>query len=184
MIALPPDTSCSACGADLCERQRVISGILGGKEAPRCLGCLSEELGSTPEQVCKLVGGYLVRRECYRNDWIAARPCAADGQTACCPSRLENAADPPAWYRPEIFTSPRPDPDLVIDAEESGCGDLMVLLMRSIRQIEPGQVLEFTARDPGAAADIPAWSRLTGHPLLSDPVDCTYLIRRKPAPEP
>src|SRR2546430_5991527 len=41
-----------------------------------------------------------------------------------------------------------------------------------------GQVLRLVAQDAGAAEDVPAWCRLTGHALLSaePPV---YLIRRK-----
>jgi tRNA 2-thiouridine synthesizing protein A len=133
--------------------------------------------------LCELVGNYLVRRECYRKDWLNAAPCACDGQAPCCPSRLEHSDHPPAWYSPELFTRTAeelPEPDLTVDAEEAGCGDLMVLLMRSIRKLEPGQVLALTARDPGAEADIPSWCRLTGHPLLAGPEGATYYIQRKP----
>ena len=73
-------------------------------------------------------------------------------------------------------------PDLEVDAEESGCGDLMVLLMRSIRKVPPGGVLRLIARDPGAGADIPSWCRLTGHELLAEPAsdeEADYIIRRK-----
>lgn len=75
----------------------------------------------------------------------------------------------------------RARPDLCVDAEESGCGDLIVLLMRSVRKIRPGEVLELIARDPGASADIPSWCRLTGHTLLAGPFGeaPTYQIRRK-----
>ena len=46
-----------------------------------------------------------------------------------------------------LFTMPAdnlPEPDLEVDAEESGCGDLMVLLLRSIRKVPPGGVLRLT----------------------------------------
>jgi tRNA 2-thiouridine synthesizing protein A len=177
---------CAACAAPLCERQVVISRVLAGGQARRCLTCLGESLGAAPEQLCELVGNYLVRRDCYRKEWRNAAPCENDGQAPCCPSRLENAPAPPAWYRAELFErSPLddlPEPDLRVDAEEAGCGDLMVLLMRSVRKLQPGQVLELTARDPGAEADIPSWCRLTGHPLLAGPAgpeEATYYIRRK-----
>jgi tRNA 2-thiouridine synthesizing protein A len=177
---------CGACGGEICGRQQVISRVLGGRQVERCLRCLGEALGSTPEQLCELVGGYLARRDCYRRDWRAAAACGCDGQAACCPSRLEHSATPPTWYRNELFArTPEDDlpvPDLRVDAEAAGCGDLMVLLMRSVRQLQPGQVLELIARDPGADADIPSWSRLTGHPLLAGPLgpeEDTYYIRRK-----
>lgn len=186
-MGLAPDGLCGICGAALCGRQQVISRVLGGKQTLRCLTCLGESLGSTPEQLCELVGNYLVRRDCYRRDWRAAEVCDADGQAACCPSRLECSATPPSWYRTELFErTPEDDlpvPDLRVDAEAAGCGDLMVLLMRSIRKLQPGQVLELVARDPGAEADIPSWCRLTGHPLLAGPAGAeedTYYIQRKP----
>lgn len=178
---------CGTCKAALCDRQRVIAAALSGAEecAPRCLECLGAELGASPEQLCALVGRYLVHRECYRSDWRTARPCDADGQAACCPSRLENGPTPPSWYRADLF-APRggeetPEPDLTVDAEEAGCGDLMVLLMRSIRKLPTGGVLALTARDPGAEQDIPSWCRLTGHMLLAGPVGperATYYLRR------
>jgi len=47
--------------------------------------------------------------------------------------------------------------------------------------LEPGQILRVIAHDPGAPEDLPAWSRLTGHPLLraAHPV---YDFARKPTP--
>lgn len=47
-----------------------------------------------------------------------------------------------------------------------GCGELIVLLRGRILALEPGQVLRVIARDAGAPEDLPAWSRLTGHPLI------------------
>ena len=181
-----PGGRCS-CGAVFCGRQQVIGRILAPADAERCLDCLAASLGSTPEQLCQLVGRYLSGRQCYRDDWRAAATCDDDGRAPCCPSRLEHSATPPAWCRAELFGSrgdevELPAPDLVVDAEEAGCGDLMVLLMRSIRTLAPGAVLQLTARDPGATADIPSWCRLTGHSLLAGPVDpdaATYYIRRK-----
>jgi tRNA 2-thiouridine synthesizing protein A len=163
----------------------VICKVLGGKHDLLCLECLARSLGSEPDKICSLVGSYLARRECYRQDWQAAAVCSSDGEAPCCPSRLEHAAVPPTWYRRDLFERPPlpevPVADLTVDAEEAGCGDLMVLLMRSIRQVQPGQVLALTARDPGASADIPSWCRLTGHTLLarSGPDEATYSIQRK-----
>lgn len=181
-------THCAACGAGICGRQAVISRILGGRGRCFCLACLSTRLAAPPEQLCDLVGNMLAHRECYRKEWRAALPCDRDGQAPCCPSRLEHAAVPPSWCRAELFEEEDvkeeslPAPHLRVDAEESGCGDLMVLLMRSIRKLQPGQVLELTARDPGAGADIPSWCRLTGHALLAGPTgpeSALFYIRRK-----
>ena len=64
------------------------------------------------------------------------------------------------------------------DAGDMGCGDLVLELRARIERLAPGRRLRLTARDPGAAADIPAWCRMTGHALESEqhPI---YLIRRK-----
>jgi tRNA 2-thiouridine synthesizing protein A len=63
------------------------------------------------------------------------------------------------------------DPDSVEpadfwDAGDMGCGELIVLLRARVRALAPGQILRLVARDPGAPEDLPAWSRLTGHPLV------------------
>ncbi len=71
-----------------------------------------------------------------------------------------------------------PAADACWDAGDMGCGDLVLELRARIAGLQPGQVLQLVARDPGAPADLPAWCRMTGHTLLRQepPV---YLIRRK-----
>jgi len=64
------------------------------------------------------------------------------------------------------------------DAGGLGCGELALELHGRLQAMRPGQVLRLVARDPGAAADIPAWCRLTGHALVSG-AHPVYLIRRK-----
>ena len=53
------------------------------------------------------------------------------------------------------------------EAGETGCGALIVGLKREIHRIQAGELLQVTALDAGAAADIPAWCRLTGHTLVA-----------------
>ena len=64
------------------------------------------------------------------------------------------------------------------DAGDLGWGDVVLELRGRMDALRPGQLLELTARDPGARADIPAWCRMTGHTLITEehPV---YHIRRK-----
>jgi tRNA 2-thiouridine synthesizing protein A len=71
------------------------------------------------------------------------------------------------------------EPTSTWDAGAMGCGELIVLLRARILALEPGQVLRVIAHDAGAPEDLPAWSRLTGHPLLraAHPV---YEFARKP----
>lgn len=69
--------------------------------------------------------------------------------------------------------------DAVWDAGDLGCGDLILELRLRMRRLDSGQVLRLTARDPGAPADIPAWCRMTGNPLLqTDPALHLYFIQR------
>jgi tRNA 2-thiouridine synthesizing protein A len=69
-------------------------------------------------------------------------------------------------------------PDAEWDADDMGCGDLVLELRARMLGLRPGQVLRLVARDPGAPADLPAWCRMTGHALLSE-AHPVYLIRRK-----
>ena len=64
------------------------------------------------------------------------------------------------------------------EAGETGCGALIVGLKREIGQIRAGELLQVTALDAGAPADLPAWCRMTGHTLIvaNHP---TYVLRKK-----
>lgn len=63
------------------------------------------------------------------------------------------------------------------DAGPMGCGELVIALRGRVRALEPGQLLLLIATDPGAVEDIPAWCRLTGHPLRRA-AHPEYLIER------
>jgi tRNA 2-thiouridine synthesizing protein A len=52
------------------------------------------------------------------------------------------------------------------DAGETGCGELILELKLRLNSLPPGSTLRLVARDPGAAEDLPAWCRMTGHKLL------------------
>lgn len=64
------------------------------------------------------------------------------------------------------------------DAGGLGCGELVFRLAMRMRAMQPGAVLKLTATDLGAPHDIPAWCRMTGHPLLRA-VHPHYFIQRK-----
>lgn len=75
-------------------------------------------------------------------------------------------------------------PDAVLDAGESGCGELTLLIFQAVRRLAPGQILEVCAYDLAAGLDIPAWCRSTGHLLLRSDVNAQpqrFLIRKKSA---
>lgn len=60
-------------------------------------------------------------------------------------------------------------PDAVADFSKKQCGDLVIALMKKIRTLEGGQVLEVRALDAGAVNDIPAWCKMTKNELLAGP---------------
>jgi tRNA 2-thiouridine synthesizing protein A len=73
-------------------------------------------------------------------------------------------------------------PDATLDAGESGCGELTMLIARAVRLLAPGQTIEVIAYDLAAAVDIPAWCRSTGHSLVSITANTQpqrFLIRKK-----
>jgi tRNA 2-thiouridine synthesizing protein A len=56
--------------------------------------------------------------------------------------------------------------DLTLDARGLQCPMPVVKAKRAIDSMQPGQVLEILATDPGSKADFTAWSRATGHELV------------------
>lgn len=57
-------------------------------------------------------------------------------------------------------------PDFTLDAGESGCGELVLLIFQKMKALSPGQTLLVLAHDAAAETDIPAWCRSTGNLLL------------------
>ncbi|MFM7150616.1 MAG: 5-methyltetrahydropteroyltriglutamate--homocysteine methyltransferase [Gemmataceae bacterium] len=73
-------------------------------------------------------------------------------------------------------------PHFRFDGGDLDCGNGLLLLIR--KHLDPlarGQFLEILSSDASVEEDLPAWSRLTGNPLLSrvrHPHTCSYLIRK------
>jgi len=64
-----------------------------------------------------------------------------------------------------MLNSP-PKADVTLDAGETACGDLILLISRQIKTLQPRQVLHVVGYDRGAAEDIPAWCRMTQNKLV------------------
>jgi tRNA 2-thiouridine synthesizing protein A len=60
-----------------------------------------------------------------------------------------------------------PTADELLDCTGLACPLPVVKTSQAIKKIEPGQVLELLATDPGVEPDMQAWSRRTGNELLS-----------------
>lgn len=74
-----------------------------------------------------------------------------------------------------------PAPDDVLDCTGMACPLPVVKTAQAIKKIEPGQVLELLATDPGVEPDMKAWTTRTGNELLgirSDGGVFRVLIRR------
>ena len=72
--------------------------------------------------------------------------------------------------------------DRTLDAGETGCGELTLLIFQTIKPLAPGQTLEVYAYDLAAAMDIPAWCRSTGHLLVEVDADTypkRFLIQKR-----
>ncbi|MCL5265253.1 MAG: sulfurtransferase TusA family protein [Chloroflexi bacterium] len=57
--------------------------------------------------------------------------------------------------------------DVVLDLKGLLCPIPVVKVSQAIKSLPVGGVIEATATDPGVLADIPAWTRTTGHELIS-----------------
>jgi len=56
---------------------------------------------------------------------------------------------------------------LALDFKGLLCPMPVVKLAQAIKKVQVGEVLEAVATDPGVMADIPAWTRSTGHELVA-----------------
>jgi len=54
-----------------------------------------------------------------------------------------------------------------LDCTGMQCPGPLVRVKAAMKDLEPGQVLEVVASDPGFAADIPSWCKTTGNELLN-----------------
>ena len=54
-----------------------------------------------------------------------------------------------------------------LDARRLLCPMPVIRTQDRIAQLQQGDVLQVTCSDPGAAQDIPAWSRINGHTIVS-----------------
>jgi len=54
-----------------------------------------------------------------------------------------------------------------IDLKGLLCPMPIIKMAKAIKEIQPGEVLEAYATDPGVMADIPAWCRTTGNTLVT-----------------
>ncbi len=173
---------CKECAASLCGHQLLMSVVAGYRNSPRCLSCLSRQMGRGSEEVRDHLYHYIMHRACRRAAWLWASN--EEGVTAL-PGCLWSGAGVEGESQREVNppVSPRrSDPNQVPDAEwdagNMGCGELVMKLRLRLQAMKPGQILKLRASDDGAPEDLPAWCRLTGHELVSFNHP-EYFIQRK-----
>ena len=69
-----------------------------------------------------------------------------------------------------------------VDARGLSCPMPIVKTAQAIKTMEPGELIEVLATDPGAPADFAAWSRSTGNSLVSNRIEdgvYHFVLRRK-----
>jgi tRNA 2-thiouridine synthesizing protein A len=66
--------------------------------------------------------------------------------------------------------------DAVLDCTGLLCPMPMVMIVRKIRTMEPGQVVKVLTTDRGTSTDVPAWAADTGNDLLYWQVDGRQLV--------
>lgn len=69
-----------------------------------------------------------------------------------------------------------------VDARGLSCPLPIVKTALAIRTLASGQLIEVLATDPGSTKDFTAWTRTTGHELVSSSVDgkvFRYVVRKK-----
>ena len=54
-----------------------------------------------------------------------------------------------------------------LDTTGKWCPVPIVELGKAITKVEPGQLIELIATDPGVETDVPAWCKATRHTLVS-----------------
>jgi tRNA 2-thiouridine synthesizing protein A len=57
-------------------------------------------------------------------------------------------------------------PDSVLDAGDTGCTELIMMIFTTMKTLNPGETLEVLSNDEAADLDIAAWCHMTGHTLL------------------
>jgi tRNA 2-thiouridine synthesizing protein A len=66
-----------------------------------------------------------------------------------------------------VAEASQPVADQVLDCSGMACPLPVVKTSQAIKKIDPGQVLELLATDPGVEPDMRAWTARTGNQLLS-----------------
>ena len=60
-----------------------------------------------------------------------------------------------------------PEAQAILDAPGTACAYLTPLIKEHMAPLKSGDVLEVRSDDPASGMGVPAWSRMTGNPLIA-----------------
>lgn len=71
--------------------------------------------------------------------------------------------------------------DLILDTSGLLCPEPVMLLHKSVRDVEPGELIQLVATDPSTTRDVPKFCHFLGHELVSqeEKGDSYYYLIRK-----
>lgn len=173
---------CRRCGGPLCGHGALLAVLFGCKDAPRCPDCLAAEHREPKAELVARASEWIRRKDCFRHVWHAASASEHGGEIAvppCLGAPPAAKAGAAATMTAAVPATPTaPAPVATYDAGDLGCGDLVLELRNTLRELRPGEVLRVFARDPAAPVDLPAWCGLTGHTLVHA-AHPEYQVQRK-----
>jgi tRNA 2-thiouridine synthesizing protein A len=70
--------------------------------------------------------------------------------------------------------------DDVWDTGDLECGQLLLPLRERVDALRAGEVIQLITRSTGAALDLHAWCRVTGHRMLKSEPPNYYIQRKQP----
>ncbi len=60
-----------------------------------------------------------------------------------------------------------PQADVTVDTSGRFCPVPILEVAKAVKGLQPGQVVQVVATDPGVEADLPAWCKATRNPLVA-----------------
>jgi TusA-related sulfurtransferase len=76
-----------------------------------------------------------------------------------------------------------PEAQAVLNAPGTSCAYLTPLIKERMAPLKSGEVLEVRSDDPASRNGVPAWSRMTGNPLIAfaegDDGNTRFFLRKK-----
>ena len=192
---------CPETGIAIGAHEHLLCIVYGYAEEPMSWPALVKRVGGDKAKLCGEAWAYMQARDCFRKAWewaneqepdasllrLVKNSSSSDVTVTVKPSSLSGVTGSDRAPEEQVGQGQRQDgqdPYQITvardwDAQDMGCGDLLLELRTRLAELEPGEVLRIRATDLGAPEDIPAWCGLVGHSLLAAKHPL-YWIQRRP----